>query len=460
MEKRPQRSRTLRRVLLGAGRTGVALLALAVLAGTGYVWSVSRTFAAGLTTSSVLASRPGTPATAPSPAARSYTALLVGLDSRTDAQGEPLPPDLLARIHAGDDGGELHTDTIMLVRVPADPRSPVVTVSFPRDSYVPLADGSGRHKINSAYGRAYRAEEERLEAQGVTGAELDRRSREAGRANLVATVEAVSATTVDHYAELNLAGFVELTSTLGGVDVCLNQPVDDRAYSGVDLPAGPQTVSGAAALAFVRQRHGLEGGDLDRITRQQAFLAGLAHRVLAAGTLADPATVSDLLGVVSRHVVVDSGWDLRQVVGRLGGLAGGDVVFRTVPTIRPDLWTPVDGVAVEIDDDQVRDFVHTVLFTDARADGTAPEAGTPGTAAPAADDARTRADATTARAATTTAPPTTTMTATGPPATTPTAVPATSPVPPAGAPTTAVAPLDDPWQHRPVIDAAAVPCVN
>lgn len=425
MEK-PSRSRMLRRVLAGAGRTGVALLAVAVLAGTGYVWAVSRTFAADLTTSSVLATRAGAPAAASTAPRRSYTALLVGLDSRTDAQGEPLPADLLAEIHAGDDGGELHTDTIMLVRVPADPRSPVVTVSFPRDSYVPLADGSGRHKINSAYGRAYRAEQARLEAQGVTGAELDRRSREAGRANLVATVEAVSGATVDHYAEVNLAGFVELTGTLGGVTVCLNQPVDDHAYSGVDLPAGPQTVSGAAALAFVRQRHGLEGGDLDRITRQQAFLAGLAHQVLAAGTLADPGTVSALLGVVTRHVVVDSGWDLRQLVGQLGGLAGGDVLFRTIPSIRPDLWTPVDGVAVEIDDDQVRDFVHTVLFTDPRADGTAP--GTPDP------------DASRARAA-------------GP-------TPATTSVAPTSTPTSTIAVPEDQWQHRPVIDAAAVPCVD
>lgn len=442
MEK-PPRSRTLRRVLAGAGRTGVALLAVAVLAGTGYVWVVSRAFAADLTTSSVLATRAGAPAVASTAPRRSYTALLVGLDSRTDAQGEPLPPDLLAEIHAGDDGGELHTDTIMLVRVPADPRSPVVTVSFPRDSYVPLADGSGHHKINSAYGRAYRTEQERLEAQGVTGAELDRRSREAGRANLVATVEAVSGTTVDHYAELNLAGFVELTGTLGGVNVCLNQPVDDRAYSGVDLPAGPQTVSGAAALAFVRQRHGLDGGDLDRITRQQAFLAGLAHQVLAAGTLADPATVSALLGVVTRHVVVDSGWDLRQLVGQLGGLAGGDVVFRTIPSIRPDLWTPVDGVAVEIDDDQVRDFVHTVLFTDARADGTAP--GTPDP------------DASQVRAAGSTPATPTTSAATAAPTTAATTAATTAPT---TAPTTAVAEPEDQWQHRPVIDAAAVPCVN
>jgi LCP family protein required for cell wall assembly len=400
------------------GRTGVALVSVAALAGTGYVWSLYRSLSTDLTTSDVLASRPADPV--PSQVRRSYTALLVGMDSRTDAHGDALSPELLSEIHAGDDAGELHTDTIMLVRVPADPHQPVVTVSFPRDSYVALADGSGKHKINAAYGRAYRAEEQRLRAQGVTGADLDRRGREAGRAALVATVEQASGVTIDHYAEINLAGFVELTDTLGGVPVCLTKAVDDRAYSGVDLPAGPQRVTGAAALAFVRQRHGLDGGDLDRITRQQAFLAGLAHQVLGAGTLTDPGKVHDLLGVVTDYVVLDSGWDLQQLVGQLGTIAGADVVFRTIPTIRPDLYTPYDGVAVEVDDAAVRDFVHTVLFSDARA-GT--------TTAPTASAVPEPTDTTRVRAS-------------GPTAT------STVPTP------------RNPWTDRPLIDAAAVPCVN
>ncbi|GAA4555705.1 LCP family protein [Pseudonocardia xishanensis] len=412
-------ARTTRRVLTGLGRTLAAALALAVLAGTGYVWTLYRSLSADLTTSRVLADRPVDPEPATASPRRSYTALLVGMDSRTDARGEPLSPALLAEIHAGADEGELHTDTMMLVRVPADAGAPVVTVSFPRDSYVDLADGSGRHKINSAYGRAYRAEQERLAGQGVSGADLDRRSREAGRAALVQTVEQFSGVTVDHYAEINLAGFVELTDTLGGVPVCLNAAVDDRAYSGVDLPAGPQTVTGGNALAFVRQRHGLDGGDLDRITRQQAFMAGLTHQVLATGTLTDPTRVADLIDVVTDYVVLDSGWNLEQLLGQLGTLAGADVVFRTIPTIRPDLRTPYDGVAVEVDEAAVRDFVHTVLFADARAGREQP------TETPVPEATRIRASG-----------PTDTLT--------------TTPVP---------AP-ENPWTDRPVIDAAAVPCVN
>ncbi|MDT7576638.1 MAG: hypothetical protein QOH17_2971, partial [Pseudonocardiales bacterium] len=179
--------------------------------------------------------------------------------------------------------------------------------------------------------------------------------------------------------EINLAGFVELTEALGGVPVCLNHPVHDT-YSGVDLPAGYQTVNGPVALAFVRQRHGLEGGDLDRIARQQAFIAGLAQRVQSEGTLTNPDTLSRLLAVVTRNVVIDKGWDLQQALAQVGRLAGADLSFRTIPTGRPDLPTPVDGVAVQIDPAAVRTFV------DDQFDGTptpaTPSASPAGPAAP------------------------------------------------------------------------------
>ena len=132
---------------------------------------------------------------------------------------------------------------MILLHVPALPDEPAVAISIPRDSYVTLADGSGKHKINSAYDRGLTAAEQDLKAQGVSGPELDLRGREAGRAALIATIESLTGTEIDHYAEINLAGFVELTDALGGVPVCLNKPVHDT-YSGIDLPAGPQTVNG------------------------------------------------------------------------------------------------------------------------------------------------------------------------------------------------------------------------
>ena len=291
--------------LVRAGVRGVvALASVGALVATGVAWSVQQHVSTTIVTSNAVTPHPVL-------IGQAFTALLVGLDARTDANGNPLPPALLDAIHAGPDEGQLHTDTIILLHVPALPGQPAVAISIPRDSYVPLADGSGKHKINSAYNRGLVAAEKDLKAQGVSGPELDRRGREAGRSALIATVESLTGTAIDHYAEINLAGFVELTDALGGVPVCLNKPVRDT-YSGLDLPAGYQTVTGQVALAFVRQRHGLDGGDLDRIARQQAFIAGLTQRLQSEGTLTDPATLSQLLGVVTRHVVIDKGWDLQQ----------------------------------------------------------------------------------------------------------------------------------------------------
>jgi anionic cell wall polymer biosynthesis LytR-Cps2A-Psr (LCP) family protein len=131
--------------------------------------------------------------------------------------------------------------------------------------------------------------------------------------------------------------------------------------SGIDLPAGRQVVTGADALAFVRQRRGLEEGDLDRITRQQAFLAGLISTALSSGTLSDPQRVDRLVGAVERYVVLDRGWDLDRLLAQARRMSGGDVSFRTIPTGTPALDTPVDGIAVAVDPAAVRAFVRSVV---------------------------------------------------------------------------------------------------
>ncbi len=365
-----------RRTVGGIARGLAVALSLALLVGTGYGWSLQRRLGEQVVTSDVI------DAAAPSRGSdQPFTALLVGLDSRTDAAGNPLPADLLAQLRAGVDEGQLHTDTIILLHVPGGPDAGAVAISIPRDSFVLLAGGARKHKINSAYGRATRQAEERLVAAGVSGPELDRRSREAGRRALVATVRDLTGVSVDHYAEINLAGFVEMTDAIGGVPVCLNRPVEE-VRSGVDLPAGPQTVRGADALAFVRQRRGLEDGDLDRIARQQAFLAGMASRTLSAGTLSDPDAVRRLVDVVTRHVVLDRGWNLDRLIAQFRRMSGGDIRFVTIPTGSLALQTPVDGLAVEVDPEQVQDFVRSTF---AAADD--PSAATPAPP-PSADPTR------------------------------------------------------------------------
>lgn len=347
------RTRNVARVAGGVGRAVLALLSAAVLIATGFAYSLTGRVGQDVATSEAVAA----PATPLAPQA-AFTALLVGLDSRTDTWGRPLPPDVLAQLRAGVDEGQLHTDTIILLHVPAGPEPRAVAVSLPRDSFVEIAGNRGRHKINSAYRRGLQDAEEALARQTLTSTERERRVREAGRRTLVATVEDLTGVRVDHFAEVNLAGFLEITDALGGVPVCLNQPVRE-IRSGIDLPAGPQLVSGPDALAFVRQRHGLDDGDLDRIGRQQAFLAGLTSTVTTSDVMRDPVRLNRLAQAVSRYVVLDRGWNVQELVGQVRRVAAGELTFETIPTGTPALHTPVDGIAVEVDPDAVRAFVQS-----------------------------------------------------------------------------------------------------
>ena len=154
-----------RRTTWAAGRALVALASAAALVATGFAWSLQQQV-----DTAVVTSEAAIPTPRPTPVGEAFTALLVGLDARTDAHGDPLPPALLDALHAGPDEGQLHTDTIILLHVPAEPGARAVAISIPRDSYVPIAGDRGTHKINSAYRRGMQDAEDALRAQGIDGA--------------------------------------------------------------------------------------------------------------------------------------------------------------------------------------------------------------------------------------------------------------------------------------------------
>ena len=267
--------------------------------------------------------------------------LLVGKDSRTDAKGNPLSEQELADLHAGVDEGEENTDTIMVIRIPND-GSRATAVSIPRDTYVHDSE-FGNTKINAVFALHKSAAMEELaqenieaEAEGKkpphTEKEMEQLGTEAGRAGLISMVRTLTDVSVDHYAEVGLLGFVLLTDAVGGVDVCLNDAVDDP-MSGAKFPAGRQTLHGAEGLSFVRQRYELPRGDLDRIVRQQAYMASLTSKVLDSGTLTSPGKLTKIADAVERSVVIDDDWDIMGFVTQLAGLAAVSYTHLTLPTI-------------------------------------------------------------------------------------------------------------------------------
>ncbi|MCQ4624252.1 LCP family protein [Corynebacterium sp. CCUG 69979] len=302
--------------------------------------------------------------------------LLVGSDSRTDAQGNPLSDEELARLNAGEAEGELNTDTIMVVRVPND-GSRATAVSIPRDTYV-HDDTFGNTKINGVYGLHALDKREELTADGMDeGKPMEEQVARAGQQGLINAVADLTGVEVDHYAEVGLLGFVLLTDAVGGVDVCLNAAVDEP-LSGARFPAGRSTLNGTQALAFVRQRHDLPRGDLDRIVRQQVFMASLVNKAISAGTLSNPAKLRELSTAVERSVTVDTGWNIMSMATQMSDLAAGNVHFVTIPV------TSVNGVGdygesiVTVDTGQVHNFMDEL----AREEGvTEPGADDPGAGA-------------------------------------------------------------------------------
>src|SRR5699024_12285860 len=126
---------------------------------------------------------------------------------------------------------------------------------------------------------------------------------QAGRQVMISSVADLTGVTVDHFAEVGLLGFVLLTDAVGGVDVCLNEPVDEP-MSGARFDAGPQRLTGSEALSFVRQRQHLPRGVLDRAVRQQVHPASLTRQALSAGTLSNPSRLGRPRSSVERSVVL------------------------------------------------------------------------------------------------------------------------------------------------------------
>ena len=319
---RTQRAQRRRRQIGTAGRIVCGVLAVAVLVGSGWAWATYRSFAAKIVRIDAI---PATPTAGPSTSAahkdldgKDQNILIVGNDSR-----DGVTPAELADLGTTADPGASNTDTMMVLHVPSD-GSRASVISFPRDSYVAIP-GHGMGKLNSAY------------SLGVQDAKGDPAG---GYRLLIRTLSALTGLTIDHFVSVGLLGFYRISNAIGGVPVCLlhaqNAQTDadeyGSGYSGIDLKAGWQTIQGKQALAFVRQRHGVPGGDLGRINRQHYFLGQAIKKIASAGTLLHPATITKLLNAVRSSVEMDPRLDPLSLLTELGEMSAGNITFSDMPT--------------------------------------------------------------------------------------------------------------------------------
>lgn len=302
--------------------------------------------------------------------------LVMGLDSRLDENGDPLPKAMYDALHTGDASiGGLNTNVLMLVHIPGD-GTRATAISIPRDDYVDFVgcpDGECKGKIKEAYGLAFDQEQRKLAKQGITGHAANEPAREAGRKTEIATVQQfLGGVPIDHFVEVTMVAFYQIAQNVQPIEVCVKENTQDT-FSGANFHAGLQEINASQAMAFVRQRRDtvhpdLQFTDLDRSRRQQAFIASLLHQMKQANTLVNPATVTGLINVAKQNTAMDAGLDPLELAREASAISGGNLHFFTLPVQRfgfDKIGQSVNFVDVPL----IRSTVHAILTT-----GNAPTA--------------------------------------------------------------------------------------
>jgi LCP family protein required for cell wall assembly len=235
--------------------------------------------------------------------------LIAGSDGR-----DGLTNQQIRSLHVGFDFGTDNSDTLMLLHIGGG--RPVL-VSIPRDSYVPIP-GYGYNKINAALGFG-------------------------GPALLVKTVENVTGLRINHYVGIGFAGLVSVVDQVGGVRICLTTPLHD-ADSGANFKAGCQTMDGAQALAFVRDRHSFADEDLQREQDQRAFLKALLSKATTPGVFLDPFVALPFGSSAASAITVSQGTSLYNLVKMAFALR--DPLTGTVPIATANYITANAGDAL------------------------------------------------------------------------------------------------------------------
>jgi LCP family protein required for cell wall assembly len=292
---------------------GIIALVLILIAGLALagLWYIAKHFEGNVSTIK------GFVADAPAESYEPVNFLLMGSDFRGDGNSVEGETEEMA--------GQ-RSDTTMLVHVSAD-RDRALVVSIPRDTLLELpecAAASGQWRPTDKFNSAF--------AFG-------------GPTCTVQTVEELTGVTIHHAAVIDFLGFKQVVDALGGVEVCLEEAVDDPD-SGLNLPAGVSKVSGDQALAFVRARKNIgDGSDVSRIQRQQQFMSSAIRQATDAQLLLKPVTLYKMLDAATASLTVDSGLDdvdeMAAMAASLRNLRPSNITFVTMPFTYNDDFSTV-----------------------------------------------------------------------------------------------------------------------
>jgi anionic cell wall polymer biosynthesis LytR-Cps2A-Psr (LCP) family protein len=315
-----------------------------------------------------------------SPAVGAMNILVMGLESRTDYHGNTLPNSLLTAMHAGNASavsagqvGGQDTNTLILVHIFAGGQRAVGfsisrddLVTYPHATYL----GITRGKIDQAYDFAYNQSLGQTFGSSMSRNERYLKANQAGQAFEIATVSAITGVHIDHFVEVNLAGFFYLAQAFGGIEVCIKPaPAEGGLPAAANLTdydvltgtnnsgfnayhdgynrkkGGAQYLhlSPPQSLAYVRSRDTVPGVDIGRTKRQQAVIDYVMWKLKHDGVFGDLATLDSLLGTASKYVITDSTFNLLDFATNMRALTGRHVVFRTLPISGQVNEMPLNG---------------------------------------------------------------------------------------------------------------------
>ncbi|MGW1216604.1 LCP family protein [Streptomyces sp. NPDC002499] len=309
------------RVLKAVGLALAGVLVLTVAAAGWAYWHLNNNIKSVDINSALGDDRPAPGVTTPSASASASASplptgavniLVLGSDSRSGKANQEL---------GGGDSSGARSDTAMVVHIDAG-RTSATVVSIPRDTLVtrpscPLSSGGSTSvAYNSMFNSAYSV---------------------GGPVCAVKTVESITNVRMDHYIEIDFAGFAKLVNALGGVTVTTDEDIDDDD-SHLHLKAGTHHLNGTQALALARTRHGIgDGSDLGRIGLQQKLVKALLTQISSTNLLTNPAKLYEVADAVTDSLTTDTGLNSLSELMRLGqslkSLSASDLKTVMMPVV-------------------------------------------------------------------------------------------------------------------------------
>ena len=239
--------------------------------------------------------------------------LLVGSDTREGLSKVELKA---LRVGSVASAAGKRSDTMLLVHI-SKARDKAVMISIPRDTFALIPEHTSKtgklipavySKINSSFNWG--------------GAPL-----------LIQTIEEMTELKIDHYIEINFAGFARIVDSIGGVEICTKKNINDPK-SHLVLEAGVHTLNGIESLKYVRTREFDGMGDIGRMQRQQAFMSAVLRKATSAGVLLNPVTMASFINSALSAVTTDSelkNSDLIALAKQMKSLSTSSVRTLTVP---------------------------------------------------------------------------------------------------------------------------------